>query len=197
MTDHDQRDATEILIEDHLRVELLFARYEQLPATATTDERRDIVRELVRELSIHAVIEEQVLYPAVRKALPEGERLHEEALQEHAAVKNVLAELDKMEPTADDYETRVRELIIGVRQHVQEEEGEVFPKLREELGMAQLREMGKALERAKDMAPTRPHPHAPSTPPANTIVGTAAAVVDRVRDVVRDEREHPSRDLVE
>ncbi len=131
------------------------------------------------------MIEEQVLYPAVRTALPDGERLHEESLQEHAAVKNVLAELDKMEPSAEGYDARVRELIIGVRHHVEEEEGELFPQLQASIGTDELQDMGGKLAAAKKMAPTHPHPNAPNTPPGNIVGGAAAAVIDKARDALK------------
>lgn len=176
-------DAITLLKEDHRTVESLFRRYESLQEPST-EERERLVHDIIRELSVHAAIEEQVLYPEARRALPEGESLAEEALDEHAEAEEVLAELDDMEPSDAGFDLRVRGLIADVRHHVAEEENEMFPKLRASLSTDELEDMGRKLERAKSMAPTRPHPHAPSTPPGNLVAGPMAAVVDRVRDAV-------------
>jgi hypothetical protein len=72
-----------------------------------------------------------------------------------------------------------------VKRHVEEEEGEAFPKVRDALGQERLFEIGEAMERAKKVAPTRPHPYAPSTPPANLVAGPAAGVMDRAREAGR------------
>lgn len=73
-----------------------------------------------------------------------------------------------------------------VRHHVEEEENELFPQLRSTLGEHRLMEVGQQLAEAKRRAPTRPHPHAPDTPPASVAAGPVAAVVDKARDAVRD-----------
>jgi hypothetical protein len=70
---------------------------------------------------------------------------------------------------------------------VQEEENELFPEMRAAVSEDQLRAMGAEIAAAKKMAPTHPHPNAPSTPPGNIVAGAAAAVMDKVRDAVSDE----------
>ena len=186
-------DAVALLKQDHREVEELFRRYENSDATDTST-RRDIVQSIIQELSIHASIEEQILYPAVRRALPDGEQLAEEATDEHQEVKETLAELDKMNPGDAGFDQRVRSLISDVRHHVEEEENEMLPRLRNELGADRLEEMGSAMESAKGMAPTRPHPNAPNTAPGNIVAGAVAGVVDRARDAVTGRsRKSPSR----
>lgn len=175
-------DAITLLENDHRTVESLFRRYESLQSGGTEEERERLVHDMIRELSVHAAIEEQVLYPEAERALPEGEALAREALDEHAEAKEVLAELDDIAPSDAGFDAKVRNLIADVRHHVEEEETEMFPKLRAALSSDELDDMGRKLERAKSMAPTRPHPHAPSTPPGNLVAGPMAAVVDRVRD---------------
>jgi hemerythrin superfamily protein len=188
-------DAINLTLQDHRHVESLFARYEAL--TGDGDRKRDIVHEIIRELSIHAAIEEQFLYPVMRSNLPDGKSLVEEAIQEHQEAKELLDELDGMTPDDGGYDERVRSLIRDVRHHVQEEEDELLPKLRSAVSQERLEQVGEAMEAGKRLAPTRPHPHAPSTPPGNIAVGPAAAVVDRVRDRLRgegpEERPTPSR----
>lgn len=174
----------ELIKQDHDTVEGLFRRWDQGPPGP--GEQRDLVQTIIRELSVHAAIEEQVLYPVMRQALPDGDSLVEEALEEHKEAKEVLAELDGKEPDDADFGSKVRSLIQDVRHHVEEEEGEMLPKLESSLSQEELQDLGRKLETAKDVAPTRPHPHAPTTPPANIAAGMVAGVVDRGRDAVRE-----------
>ncbi len=173
------RDAIDVLVSDHRTVEALFSRLEMAGAVDQA-----VLDEVIRELSVHAAIEEQVLYPAVRQQISGGDGLAEHSLEEHQEAKELLAALDK--GGADDPQALqlVSQLIASVREHVQEEEGQIFPQLRSAMATETLITMGEALEKAKAMAPTRPHPKAPSTPPGNIIAGTAAAVVDKARDAV-------------
>lgn len=173
-------DATRLLEQDHREVEQLFEQFEQ--ATGDTERKGQVVEKIITELSIHAAIEEEVFYPAVKEALPEGDELVDHSLEEHQEVKELLAELDRMSPSDPGYHQKVEKVISDVREHVQEEEGEMFPQFREAISARQLEEIGKKLEEGKSKAPTRPHPNAPSTPPANKIAGTAAAAADKARD---------------
>jgi hemerythrin superfamily protein len=178
-------NAIELIKQDHETVDGLFQQWEESGPDETA-RRRDLVRSIVRELSVHAAVEEQILYPAMKDALPDGDRLVKEALDEHQEAKEVLAELDDADPRSPGFEQKVRSLIQDVRHHVQEEETELLPKLENALPLERLEQMGGRLEDAKKGAPTRPHPHAPSAPPANVVAGAVAGVVDRARDARRD-----------
>jgi len=173
-------DAAKLLEQDHREVEQLFEQFEQ--ATGDTETKGQVVEKIIRELSIHAAIEEEIFYPAVKEALSEGEDLVDHSLDEHQEVKELLAELDRMSPSDAGYHQKVEKVISDVREHVQEEEGEMFPKFREAISAQRLEEIGTKLEEGKSKAPTRPHPNAPSTPPANKIAGRPAAAMDRARD---------------
>jgi hemerythrin superfamily protein len=111
---------------------------------------------MIRELSIHAAIEEQVLYPTVRSDLPDGSSMADEALEEHRQAKDDLRRIDRMDPASPGYESAVNELIRDVRHHVEEEETEMFPKLRSALQPRRLAELGSKMQQAKRTAPTRP-----------------------------------------
>jgi hemerythrin superfamily protein len=176
-------DAIQVIRGDHQTVEALFRRWEGMGPS--DGDRGELVRTVVRELSVHAAVEEQILYPAMREALPDGDSLVQEALEEHQEAKEVLSELDGMDPGDPGFPTKVDSLIADVRHHVEEEENELLPKLESALTQARLDEMGRQLESAKESAPTRPHPHAPSTPPGNVVGGAVAGVVDRARDAGR------------
>lgn len=176
-------DAVKLLTNDHRTVEELFSRYQSLGADAP-DQKKEIVQEIIRELSIHASIEEQVLYPGIRDVLSDGDDLAEEALSEHQEVKELLSHLDRMDPSDSGFDAKVRSVIDDVRHHVGEEESEMFPKLMSAVPRERLDGLGERMEKAKKVAPTRPHPMAPSTPPGNLVAGPMAAAVDRARDAV-------------
>jgi hemerythrin superfamily protein len=174
-------DAITLLKEDHKRVEQLFKRFEKAGDRAYV-EKRSIVDRIIEELSVHAVIEEQLFYPVARATVPETEELALESLEEHHVVKWVLSELERMSPDDERFDAKVTVLMENVRHHVEEEENDFFPMVRDELGRNALSDLGDAMEAARSAAPTHPHPHSPDTPPANVVVGVVAGVVDRVRD---------------
>ena len=89
-----------------------------------------------------------------------------------------------MEPTDERFDAKVTVLIENVRHHVNEEETEYFPKVRDELGRTALGDLGEAMVAAKAIAPTHAHPRSADTPPGNLVMGAAAGVVDRVGDTV-------------
>ncbi len=176
-------DAITLLKNDHRTVEDLFKRFEQAGDRAYV-QKRHLVDRIIEELSVHAAIEEQVFYPAARAAVPDNEDLALESLEEHHIVKWSLSELVDMDPTHERFDAKVTVLIENVRHHVEEEEQDFFPKVRDQLGRNELAEYGAAMEEAKKTAPTRPHPRMPDSGPANLVTGTIAGVVDRVGDNV-------------
>src|SRR6478735_11417071 len=174
-------DAITLLKNDHHTVEQLFKRYERAGEQAYA-EKQEVVDRIIEELSKHAAIEEQLFYPVARATVPGTDDIALESLEEHHVVKVLLAELQEMDPTHERFDAKVTVLIENVRHHVEEEEDEFFPKVREELGRKALNELGDAMVEAKATAPTHPHPRAPDTPPANAIIGNVTGVVDRISD---------------
>ena len=174
-------DGITLLRQDHKTVEGLFKRFEKAGDNAFKA-KRDLVDRIIEELAVHAAIEEQVFYPAVREAIPEVEDTVLEGLEEHHIVKWTLKELEDLPPDHERFDAKVTVLIESVRHHVEEEEGELFPEVRKAMGRKRLGEIGEALEKAKKSAPTRPHPKAPDTPPGNLVAGAAAGAVDKARD---------------
>lgn len=175
-------DAITLLKADHRTVEDLFRRFEQASAGAT-NARRDLVARMVRELSVHAEIEETVFYPAVRRAARDLEPVVLAALEEHHVAKWLLSELDGMSPEHERFEAKTLVLIENVRTHVEQEEDDFFPLVRDRLSRKELADLGEALAKAKEGAPTHPHPRSPDTPPGNVVTGAVSAVLDRARDV--------------
>jgi hemerythrin superfamily protein len=179
-------NAITLLKNDHKTVEHLFKRFEKVGPRAVKT-KQDIVERIVRELSIHAVIEETVFYPAVRQAVENGDvdKMVLESLEEHHIVKWVLWELDRMSPDDERFDAKVTVLIENVRHHVADEEKELFPQVNKVYGRAQLDELGEAMTNLKKTAPTHPHPRSPDEPPGNLIAGAGAALVDKALDAGR------------
>ncbi|HEY7946148.1 MAG TPA: hemerythrin domain-containing protein [Acidimicrobiales bacterium] len=174
-------DAITLLKSDHQKVQKLFRTFEQAGERAHATKAKTAAA-IVRELTRHAAIEEQIFYPAVRHDVPEvaGEVL--ESLEEHHVVKWLCSEIDKMTPQDERFTAKVTVLIENVRHHVKEEEGELFPAVRRALGRKQLAELGDSMDKAKLLAPTRPRPRSADTPPANLFSGVTAGMVDKARD---------------
>jgi hemerythrin superfamily protein len=174
-------DAITLLKDDHRTVEGLFAKFEEAGPRAFATKRK-IVDTIIRELSIHAGIEEEVFYPAVRHALEQTEDQVLESLEEHHLVKVTLSELEKMDPKDERFVAKVTVLIENVRHHVKEEEKELFLTVRKGVSAASLRDLGQQLAEAKATVPDRPHPNAPDEPPGNTVASAGAMLVDGAKD---------------
>jgi hemerythrin superfamily protein len=160
-------DAITALREDHRRVEKLFKEFEKLEkADADAGRKKKVVAEIVRELVEHAWIEEQVFYPTVREEVEDAEDTVLEGLEEHHIVKWTLSELERMNGDEERFDAKVTVLIESVRHHVEEEEGEMFPKVREVIKRKALLELGERMEAARGGAPGTPQPKAPDEPPA-------------------------------
>ena len=177
-------DAIVLLRNDHKTVEKLFKQYEKTGDRAMAT-RRKLVDQIITELAVHAAIEEQFFYPAIRKYNEDITDVVLEGLEEHHIVKWTLSELDGMSPEEERFHPKVMVLMESVRHHVEEEEEEMFPKVREAMGRKALTELGATLEKAKAAAPKRPHPKAPDTPPGNLIAGPTAAAVDAAGGAVK------------
>ena len=174
-------DAITLLQNDHHTIEQLFKKFEQAGDRAHV-QKRQIVDRIIEELSVHASIEEQVFYPVARGSVPGTEDIALESLEEHHVVKWLLSELVDMDPTHERFVAKVTVLIENVRRHVEEEESDFFPKVREQLGRNELADLGEALAGAKKTAPTKPHPRMPDAGPANAVAGAITGVVDKVGD---------------
>lgn len=173
MANRDAPLVQDAIRNDHRSVESMFRQIESAGQAEWSE-----IDLIIRELSIHAAVEEQLVYPAIRDQL--GDTPADHSLEEHQEIKELLDGLDSAGP--EDGPWLLRSLIDVVRHHVEEEENELLPRFEQALDEQELRNLGARFEDAKSGAPTRPHPHAPSTPPANTLTGKLAGAVDRVRD---------------
>lgn len=176
-------DAIVLLKNDHKEVERLFKQYEKLGESALVSKRK-IVDQIIEKLAVHAAVEEQHFYPAVRAAAEDLEDTVLEGLEEHHIVKWTLSELEDLPAEDERFHAKVTVLIESVRHHVAEEEEDLFPEVRSALGRKPLVELGEVLEQAKSAAPVRPYPQAPDTPPGNLVAAPVAAVAAPALDAV-------------
>lgn len=124
-------DALELLTADHEEVTQLFDDYEQLATSDADDEtRQELAEQICMMLSVHAAIEEEIFYPAVRESI-EDEDLVEEAENEHQQVRDLITQIQSADPADEDYDDQVRALAEAVEHHVREEEDEMFAKVRD------------------------------------------------------------------
>jgi hemerythrin superfamily protein len=127
---NNETDAFALLTADHRTVKGLFKEFEKLSKQEDVDEEKaQLVRQICNELTVHAQVEEEIFYPAVREAI-DDEDLMDEADIEHASAKDLIAQLEGMQPGDDHYDARVTVLGEYVDHHVKEEEGEMFSKAR-------------------------------------------------------------------
>jgi hemerythrin superfamily protein len=182
MTHAPNEDLVEMLLVDHREVEEMFGKLEGLGG-GTSDEAKTLAQQVVIELVRHSVAEEQYLYPTVRDHVAGGAALADRELAEHAQAEKTMKDLEGLEPTDSAFWPTMHSLVQEVRQHVYEEESELFPKLRAAAPEGLLANLGEKARMAKKVAPTRPHPSAPDTPPLNKLLAPGAGLVDRARDL--------------
>jgi hemerythrin superfamily protein len=119
------KDAIAILKADHEAVSRMFAEYEK---SRTSNSKKALVAEICMALSVHAQIEEEIFYPAVKVALKDTE-LVPEATVEHASLKELIAQLEGVQPDGEMFDAKVKVLSEYVKHHVKEEQNEMFPKV--------------------------------------------------------------------
>jgi hemerythrin superfamily protein len=126
----DAQDAIALLEGQHREVEELFKKFEDLTDRAKASKKK-IADQVCTALTLHAQIEEEIFYPATREASKETEDMVDEAIVEHASAKDLIAQILEMDPEDDLYDAKVKVLSEQIEHHVEEEEEEMFPKVRE------------------------------------------------------------------
>ncbi|NES26413.1 hemerythrin domain-containing protein [Micromonospora terminaliae] len=183
MTDvQTERDVVDVLMTDHREVEAIFVELES--RQGTPEHRRRLADVVIAELVRHAVAEEAYVYPTARKALPDGDQLAEHEIAEHSDAERTMKELESLDPSEPRFDELLTHLTATIRHHVQDEETDLFPRLRAACAREELVELAGKVEAAKKSAPTRPHPAAPDHPPANKLLAPGTGLVDRMRDAL-------------
>jgi hemerythrin-like domain-containing protein len=139
-------NALELLKEDHDRVDKLFQKVE-----ATDEgEHMPLFEQIMPELEIHAHIEETIFYPRMKADGDEElQKLVAEGVEEHRQAKMFLRELDALKSEGEKFEAKLKVLMEDIKHHVQEEEGQMFPMIREQFDEHTLQELGQELEAEK------------------------------------------------
>jgi len=124
-----EQDAIALLTKQHKEVADMFDEFENMSDRATTSKKK-LVEKICEQLIMHTAIEEEIFYPAVREASKETEDMVDEAVVEHASAKDLIAQLQEADPGDDLYDAKVKVLGEQIEHHVEEEEEEMFPKVR-------------------------------------------------------------------
>jgi hemerythrin-like domain-containing protein len=123
------QDAISMLVEDHREVADMFEQFDQLGDRAKAGKEK-LKDKICIALIAHTTIEEEIFYPAARKAIEDGEDMVDEAVVEHASAKDLIRQLQEMQPDDELYDAKVKVLGEQIEHHVEEEEKEMFPKAR-------------------------------------------------------------------
>jgi hemerythrin-like domain-containing protein len=148
------QDAIVMLKDDHKEVRKLFREFQK--ASTTPARKGKLVEKIIELLTVHTFIENEVMYPRVRALLPDLEDDVLESYEEHHVADLLVMELVPMSYHDERFVAKATVLIENVDHHIEEEEQEWFPQVREGLSRTQLRELGAELAEAKERAPRRP-----------------------------------------
>jgi hypothetical protein len=132
----------------------------------------------------HAFAEEAVLWPVLRRALPDGDQLTVRVEREHQEITEVVADLEQSRPRTAEREALIDRAIALLREDVRDEEDELFPRLQTALSPNELRRLGRQWGILRRVAPTRSHPVVSRRPPGNVLAALPLSVVDRARDLL-------------
>lgn len=163
---------------DHVRLEELLRQLEATPLA----EHRPILLDLYRLVFPHAFAEESVLWPVLRRVLPDGEALTLQVEQEHQQVNEVVSRLEDLDLADLRREPLLQRLADLLREDVRDEEDELLPGLQQQLTPGQLRRLGLLWEVVRRISPTRAHPVVARRPPGNVVAALPLTVIDRTRD---------------
>jgi hypothetical protein len=166
--------------QDHVTLDRLLHRLGQAPA----DEQDRVLRKIYRLVFPHAFAEEAVLWPVIRRLLPDGHELTLKVEQEHQEINELVTGLESLEPGSPAHEQVLARAVELLREDVRDEEDVLLPRLQSKLSPAQLRLLGLAWEAVRLIAPTRAHPIVSRRPPGNVLSALPLAIVDRSRDLV-------------
>jgi len=148
-------DAIVLLKEDHKQIRKLFKEF-QAAGKGAKERKAKIVEQILEALTVHTYIENEAMYPETRQLLPDLEEDVLESYEEHHVADVLAAELSMMSPDDERFEAKTTVLIESVSHHIEEEEGDWFPKVREGLTRKQLQEIGARMIELREKAPRKP-----------------------------------------
>ncbi|WP_449060760.1 hemerythrin domain-containing protein [Planomonospora algeriensis] len=188
MTEHrtvpelmEENDVVDLLLRQHALIRDMFDEVEK----ASGAERAEAFQRLVRMLAVHETAEEEIVHPYARRKLEGGDAVVDDRLAEEHEAKKLLMEMDKAGPEDSRFMTNLAVLRASVLAHARSEERYEFTQLRARTSETERRAMAAGLKAADGEAPTHPHPGVESAA-KNLLVGTPVAMMDRVRDAIRN-----------
>jgi len=142
-------DAITMLTREHAAVKKLFAQEKE--ATKQNHAKAHVFEEIKAALEVHATIEEEIFYPAVKKARSEQVKDEvREGYEEHKQIKNLLTQIANITPSDETYDMKIKVLMEDVVHHVKDEEGEMFPDAKKFLSESRLMELGAEMAACKE-----------------------------------------------
>lgn len=170
----------DFLRHQHRTIETMMTAISGAPA----NERETMFDSLRELLAVHETAEELILRPLTRTAIDAGSDVADARFAEENDAKVVLSDLEKLDPSTDDFRVKFDAFAIDVRKHARNEEEKEFAPVEASQDESSLKRLATALEAAEKVAPTHPHPSAASTT-ANVVLGPFASMIDRVRDAMK------------
>lgn len=183
-----QQSVIDLVIADHNEAKSLFARY---GATTDLKEKENLARQLIKALSEHGAQEEMTIYPWMKSHDKSSVGMVDHGIEEHRDLKKALYELDQLSDGAANpkFDQVVQKVWKTLSHHIEEEESRILPKMREMATKEELIELGNKFNSVKIIAPSRPHPAAPSEGIPAMMANMGAAAVDKLRDAGREAKE--------
>ena len=179
-------DALTFLRQDHKSVLGMLEVLDGAPSSdgSQVSGLETMVTNLVIAESQHEAIEEQFFWPAVRRAIEDGDTLADKAIEQEQEGKRLLQQLNDSTAGAPEYRKALQAFVDAAREHIAYEQETVWPKFEAAVSREQLERLGDQLERAKKIAPTRPHPDTPPKPILLKTIGMVTATIDHVLDAL-------------
>ncbi|RBY91466.1 hemerythrin domain-containing protein [Blastococcus sp. TBT05-19] len=165
---------------DHVQLDQLLHELDGSTGTA----QEEVLARIDRLVFSHAFAEETVLWPVIRRVLPDGDALTLQVEEEHQEVNELVTALERDGLDSPERPARLRRLVEVLREDVRDEEDVLFPRLQEALSHEELRALGRRWALMARRSPTRPHPTVSRRPPGNALSGLPLSLIDRTRDVV-------------
>ncbi|GAA2056624.1 hemerythrin domain-containing protein [Williamsia deligens] len=180
---HELGGPTSVLVrqrDDHVELDRLIRAVHDTHGP----ERQLTVNRLCRLVFPHAFAEESVLWPVIRRVLPDGEEQTLQIEREHQQINELFTRLERARPDSIEYDDLFARITDLLREDVRDEEDQMFPDLRDALDDRELRRLGWAWLAVRRTAPTRPHPVVSRRPPGNALAALPLTLIDRSRDVL-------------
>ncbi len=180
-----------LIIGDHTLTKTVYDKFKMCSLAKEANEWRN---QLIYEIARHLVAEELIVYPLIRKKIPSGEILYQYSIKEHQKIKQLLYDVQSIDPTTTEFKSKLDETMKVLFLHFEEEENQVLPMIRMHVPEEELVTAGNQFTRRKFIAPTRPHTSVPEDPPTlEGLLGLLIAPIDKFRDLFTS---YPDQDKV-